>query len=161
MDLELKAAKEILYLILERFAVNQEFIMDKGLDNKLMSENIGIISLNKSACIEWARQKVEQKGREIKIIDRAVTDGELVSDLNNLMDGDVVFINCIYIYKSQGLYELLQGAVLHNCVEMQIGKGDSARMICLDLPRVHYVLYAPEKRLFLPGLINDENIIHA
>lgn len=159
MDLELRATKEILYLILENIATNHTFEIGKECEDKLMSKDIGIISLNKRACIEWVRQKVEQKGGKIKVIDEAVSAGDLASHLNQLCNGESVFINCVYINDSnKKLYELLQRAITRKCVEVHIGGGDSARTIVIALPDINYILYAPEERLFLPDLIADENI---
>lgn len=58
-----------------------------------MSVNIGIISLNKKVCTEWVRQKVVHKGGILKVIDEAVSAGELRSYLNQLCDEDIAFIN--------------------------------------------------------------------
>lgn len=65
----------------------------------------------------------------------------------------------MYIKDNQELYVLLQGAILHDCIKMHIGNGDSARTISLDLPRIRYVLYDPEKQIFPLGVIVDEKIL--
>lgn len=60
--------------------------------------------------------------------------GEMAAVLNNLQDGDVLFVDEIHRLNRQ-VEEVLYPAMEDYAIDIMIGKGASARSIRLDLPR--------------------------
>ena len=60
--------------------------------------------------------------------------GEMAAILNNLQEGDVLFVDEIHRLNRQ-VEEVLYPAMEDYAIDIMIGKGASARSICLDLPK--------------------------
>ncbi len=60
--------------------------------------------------------------------------GEMAAVLNNLQDGDLLFIDEIHRLNRQ-VEEVLYPAMEDYCIDVMIGKGSSARSIRLELPK--------------------------
>ena len=60
--------------------------------------------------------------------------GEMAAILNNLQEGDVLFIDEIHRL-SRSIEEILYPALEDNVLDIMIGKGPSARSIRIDLPK--------------------------
>ena len=84
--------------------------------------------------------------------------GEMAAILNNLQEGDVLFIDEIHRLNRQ-VEEVLYPAMEDFAIDIMIGKGASARSIRLDLPHFTLVgattraglLTAPLRDRFIPG----------
>ena len=62
--------------------------------------------------------------------------GEMAAILNNLQEGDVLFVDEIHRLNRQ-VEEVLYPAMEDYAIDIMIGKGASARSIRLDLPEVY------------------------
>ena len=62
--------------------------------------------------------------------------GEMAAILNNLQEGDVLFVDEIHRLNRQ-VEEVLYPAMEDYAIDIMIGKGASARSIRLDLPKIH------------------------
>lgn len=60
--------------------------------------------------------------------------GEMVAILNNLEEGDLLFVDEIHRLNRQ-VEEVLYPAMEDYCIDIMIGKGSSARSVRLDLPK--------------------------
>ena len=60
--------------------------------------------------------------------------GEIAAILNNLQEGDILFVDEIHRLNRQ-VEEVLYPAMEDFCIDIMIGKGSSARSIRLDLPK--------------------------
>ncbi len=60
--------------------------------------------------------------------------GEMAAVLNNLEEGDLLFVDEIHRLNRQ-VEEVLYPAMEDYCIDIMIGKGSSARSVRLDLPR--------------------------
>lgn len=60
--------------------------------------------------------------------------GEMAAILNNLQEGDILFVDEIHRLNRQ-VEEVLYPAMEDYCIDIMIGKGSSARSIRLDLPK--------------------------
>ena len=60
--------------------------------------------------------------------------GEMAAILNNLADGDILFVDEIHRLNRQ-VEEVLYPAMEDYAIDVMIGKGESARSIRLDLPK--------------------------
>lgn len=69
--------------------------------------------------------------------------GEMAAILNNLAEGDVLFVDEIHRLNRQ-VEEVLYPAMEDFCIDIMIGKGTSARSIRLDLP--HFTLIGATTR---------------
>ena len=69
--------------------------------------------------------------------------GEIAAILNNLQEGDVLFVDEIHRLNRQ-VEEVLYPAMEDYCIDIMIGKGASARSIRLDLP--HFTLVGATTR---------------
>lgn len=78
----------------------------------------------------------EEMGVNIKITSGPAIEkpGEMAAILNNLQEGDVLFIDEIHRLNRQ-VEEVLYPAMEDYAIDIMIGKGASARSIRLDLPR--------------------------
>ena len=63
-----------------------------------------------------------------------VTSGEMAAILNNLQEGDILFIDEIHRLNRQ-VEEVLYPAMEDFAIDIMIGKGTSARSVRLDLPK--------------------------
>ena len=62
--------------------------------------------------------------------------GEMAAILNNLQEGDILFVDEIHRLNRQ-VEEVLYPAMEDFAIDIMIGKGASARSIRLDLPKVY------------------------
>ncbi len=60
--------------------------------------------------------------------------GEMAAILNNLQEGDILFVDEIHRLNRQ-VEEVLYPAMEDYCIDVMIGKGESARSIRLNLPK--------------------------
>ena len=77
-----------------------------------------------------------EMGVNIKIISGPATEkpGDMAAILNNLQEGDVLFVDEIHRLNRQ-VEEVLYPAMEDYAIDIMIGKGPTARSIRLDLPR--------------------------
>ena len=85
--------------------------------------------------------------------------GEIAAILNNLQEGDVLFVDEIHRLNRQ-VEEVLYPAMEDYCIDIMIGKGASARSIRLDLP--HFTLVGATTRAgMLTAPVRDRfGVIH-
>ena len=85
--------------------------------------------------------------------------GEMAAILNNLQEGDVLFVNEIHRLNRQ-VEEVLYPAMEDYAIDIMIGKGSSARSIRLDLPRFTLVGATTRAGLLTAPLRDRFGVIH-
>ena len=85
----------------------------------------------------WAKDVYKRQGPAIE------KPGEMAAILNNLQEGDVLFVDEIHRLNRQ-VEEVLYPAMEDFAIDIMIGKGASARSIRLDLP--HFTLVGATTR---------------
>ena len=85
--------------------------------------------------------------------------GEMAAILNNLQEGDVLFVDEIHRLNRQ-LEEVLYPAMEDFAIDIMIGKGSSARSIRLDLPRFTLVGATTRAGLLTAPLRDRFGVIH-
>ena len=85
--------------------------------------------------------------------------GEMASILNNLSDGDLLFVYEIHILKRQ-VEEVLYPAMEDYVIDIVIGKGASARSIRLDLPKFTLVGATTRAGMLTAPLRDRFGVVH-
>lgn len=85
--------------------------------------------------------------------------GEMASILNNLQDGDLIFVDEIHRLNRQ-VEEVLYPAMEDYVIDIMIGKGASARSIRLDLPRFTLVGATTRAGLLTAPLRDRFGVVH-
>ncbi len=85
--------------------------------------------------------------------------GEMAAILNNLEDGDLLFVDEIHRLNRQG-EEVLYPAMEDFCIDIMIGKGSTARSVRLDLPRFTLVGATTRAGLLTAPLRDRFGMIH-
>ena len=85
--------------------------------------------------------------------------GEMAAILNNLQEGDVLFVDEIHRLNRQ-VEEVLYPAMEDFAIDIMIGKGSSARSIRLDLPRFTLVGATTRAGLLTAPLRDRFGVIH-
>ncbi|MCM1100432.1 MAG: Holliday junction branch migration DNA helicase RuvB [Clostridium sp.] len=85
--------------------------------------------------------------------------GEMAAILNNLDEGDLLFVDEIHRLNRQ-VEEVLYPAMEDYCIDIMIGKGSSARSVRLDLPRFTLVGATTRAGLLTAPLRDRFGMIH-
>lgn len=85
--------------------------------------------------------------------------GEMAAILNNLEEGDLLFVDEIHRLNRQ-VEEVLYPAMEDYCIDIMIGKGSSARSVRLDLPRFTLVGATTRAGLLTAPLRDRFGMIH-
>ena len=85
--------------------------------------------------------------------------GEMAAILNNLQDGDILFVDEIHRLNRQ-VEEVLYPAMEDFAIDIMIGKGSSARSIRLDLPKFTLVGATTRAGLLTAPLRDRFGVIH-
>jgi len=85
--------------------------------------------------------------------------GEMAAILNNLEEGDLLFVDEIHRLNRQ-VEEVLYPAMEDYCIDIMIGKGTSARSVRLDLPRFTLVGATTRAGLLTAPLRDRFGMIH-
>ena len=85
--------------------------------------------------------------------------GEIAAILNNLQEGDLLFVDEIHRLNRQ-VEEVLYPAMEDDCIDIMIGKGASARSIRLDLPKFTLVGATTRAGLLTAPLRDRFGVIH-
>ncbi len=85
--------------------------------------------------------------------------GEIAAILNNLQEGDLLFVDEIHRLSRQ-VEEVLYPAMEDYCIDIMIGKGASARSIRLDLPKFTLVGATTRAGLLTAPLRDRFGVIH-
>lgn len=85
--------------------------------------------------------------------------GEMASILNNLSDGDLLFVDEIHRLNRQ-VEEVLYPAMEDYVIDIVIGKGDSARSIRLDLPKFTLVGATTRAGMLTAPLRDRFGVVH-
>ena len=85
--------------------------------------------------------------------------GEMAAILNNLEDGDLLFVDEIHRLNRQ-VEEVLYPAMEDFCIDIMIGKGSTARSVRLDLPRFTLVGATTRAGLLTAPLRDRFGMIH-
>ncbi len=85
--------------------------------------------------------------------------GEIAAILNNLQEGDLLFVDEIHRLNRQ-VEEVLYPAMEDYCIDIMIGKGASARSIRLDLPQFTLVGATTRAGLLTAPLRDRFGVIH-
>lgn len=85
--------------------------------------------------------------------------GEMAAILNNLDEGDLLFVDEIHRLNRQ-VEEVLYPAMEDYCIDVMIGKGSSARSVRLDLPRFTLVGATTRAGLLSAPLRDRFGMIH-
>ncbi|MCR5734509.1 MAG: Holliday junction branch migration DNA helicase RuvB [Lachnospiraceae bacterium] len=102
-----------------------------------------------------------EMGTHIKITSGPAIEkpGEIAAILNNLEEGDVLFVDEIHRLNRQ-VEEVLYPAMEDYCIDIMIGKGASARSIRLDLPKFTLVGATTRIGLLTAPLRDRFGVIH-
>lgn len=102
-----------------------------------------------------------EMGVDIKITSGPAIEkqGEMAAVLNNLKDGDVLFIDEIHRLNRQ-VEEILYPAMEDYCIDIMIGKGSAAKSIRLDLPKFTLVGATTRAGLLTAPLRDRFGVIH-
>ncbi|MCR5107188.1 MAG: Holliday junction branch migration DNA helicase RuvB [Lachnospiraceae bacterium] len=102
-----------------------------------------------------------EMGTHIKITSGPAIEkpGEIAAILNNLQEGDVLFVDEIHRLNRQ-VEEVLYPAMEDYCIDIMIGKGASARSIRLDLPKFTLVGATTRIGLLTAPLRDRFGVIH-
>jgi len=85
--------------------------------------------------------------------------GEMAAILNNLQEGDVLFVDEIHRLNRQ-VEEVLYPAMEDYCIDIMIGKGAAARSIRLDLPKFTLVGATTRAGLLTAPLRDRFGVVH-
>ena len=85
--------------------------------------------------------------------------GEMAAILNNLQEGDVLFVDEIHRFNRQ-VEEVLYPAMEDYAIDIMIGKGASARSIRLDLPKFTLVVATTRVGMLTAPLRDRFGVIH-
>lgn len=85
--------------------------------------------------------------------------GEMAAILNNLQEGDLLFVDEIHRLNRQ-VEEVLYPAMEDYCIDIMIGKGPTARSIRLDLPKFTLVGATTRAGLLTAPLRDRFGVIH-
>lgn len=102
-----------------------------------------------------------EMGADIKITSGPAIEkqGEMAAILNNLKDGDVLFIDEIHRLNRQ-VEEILYPAMEDYCIDIMIGKGSAAKSIRLELPKFTLVGATTRAGLLTAPLRDRFGVIH-
>ena len=75
-------------------------------------------------------------------ISKAMSDSEFASEINRVVPGDVIFIDVTENIFSDKLETMLKDIYQEKCIKVSIGKGETARIISIDVPEVYFVVYS-------------------
>ncbi|MCR4923204.1 MAG: Holliday junction branch migration DNA helicase RuvB [Lachnospiraceae bacterium] len=102
-----------------------------------------------------------EMGSSIKITSGPAIEkpGEMAAILNNLKEGDVLFVDEIHRLNRQ-VEEVMYPAMEDYCIDIMIGKGASARSIRLDLPKFTLVGATTRVGLLTAPLRDRFGVIH-
>ena len=85
--------------------------------------------------------------------------GEMAAILNNLQEGDVLFVDEIHRLNRQ-VEEILYPAMEDFAIDIMIGKGSSARSIRLELPKFTLVGATTRAGMFSAPLRDRFGVVH-
>ena len=100
-----------------------------------------------------------EMGVNIKITSAIEKPGEMAAILNNLQEGDVLFVDEIHRLNRQ-VEEVLYPAMEDYAIDIVIGKGASARSIRLDLPKFTLVGATTRAGLLTAPLRDRFGVVH-
>ena len=102
-----------------------------------------------------------EKGTHLKVTSGPAIEkpGEMAAILNNLQEGDVLFVDEIHRLNRQ-VEEVLYPAMEDFAIDIMIGKGASARSIRLDLPRFTLVGATTRAGLLSAPLRDRFGVVH-
>ena len=86
--------------------------------------------------------------------------GEMAAILNNLEEGDLLFVDEIHRLNRQVEEEVLYPAMEDYCIDIMIGKGSSARSVRLELPKFTLVGATTRAGLLTAPLRDRFGMIH-
>ena len=81
----------------------------------------------------------DDDSQALKNVSLKINDGEMAAILNNLSEGDILFVDEIHRLNRQ-VEEVLYPAMEDYKIDIMIGKGATARSIRLDLPQFTLIL---------------------
>lgn len=67
--------------------------------------------------------------------------GDFASIVTSCEEGIVLLINCAGIDKSQEILSGITDAIGDGFLTIHMGKGGSARQLCLPMPKIHYIFF--------------------
>ena len=80
--------------------------------------------------------------------------GDFASIVTRFEEGTVLLINCAEIDKSQETLSGITDAIGDGFFTIHIGKGEAARQVNMDIPKMHYIFF--ETSCFnLPRALRD------
>ena len=100
-----------------------------------------------------------EMGTHLKVTSGPAIEGEMAAILNNLQEGEVLFVDEIHRLNRQ-VEEVLYPAMEDYAIDIMIGKGASARSIRLDLPQFTLVGATTRAGLLTAPLRDRFGVVH-
>lgn len=108
--------------------------------NKFMHKNLLIINPSKEVGLEIAKQVTSNLEGNFSVSE-AKSDSELAALVNNLSDGDIVFVDVSDPLFDNKMARVLLECVKDYCINIPIGQGAAARNVRIEVPKVQFIIY--------------------
>lgn len=118
-----------------------------------LHKNILMVRSDKTECIQFAQEIANINEKTLKIIDSRLSVIDFVGIMNDLASDDYLFLDYQFILGNSAVEKDLLRAMKDGEVEIQIGKGEVARTIVLDLPQLHFLIYTSKRKLISEPII--------
>ncbi len=137
----------------EEMLFKEEFVVSELSEvnaYSLSEKNILFLGFRK----QDVKQFVNQIVPNVRYIPSVEREGDFAAVVTNCNDNDLLLFNCDGITKSQTLLNLITDTIDDGKLDMQIGKGSSARYVTLDLPKINYAFFETTSFL-VPKVLRD------
>ncbi|MFQ8662007.1 MAG: hypothetical protein ACLR9S_00175 [Lachnospiraceae bacterium] len=119
--------------------------------NQFSNKNILIINSSKEESLEIAKKiSAETPGKFV--VSEAKTDSEFAAMINNLSDGDIIFVDVSDPIFDKKMGKIIYDCVKERCIYVPIGKGSGSRVLQLEVPEIYFIVYSYLEDLIPCGL---------
>lgn len=108
--------------------------------DKYVHNNLLVINPSKESGLEIAKQVASNKQGKFSVSE-AKSDSELAALINNLTDGDMVFVDVSDPLFDNKMARVLLECVKDYCINIPIGQGPSSRIVQIEVPKVQFIVY--------------------
>ena len=103
-------------------------------------KNILVVDSSKDNCFKLASKIADMNNKRVINIE-ANSPGELCAVLNNASEGDIVFLDITSPTFNEEMCVQICSCIQDACMNLTLGKGSSARIVNLELPKLYFVIY--------------------
>lgn len=103
-------------------------------------KNILVVDSSRDNCFEFADKIARMNNKKVINIE-ADSPGELYAILNNASEGDTVFLDITSPTFNEEMCKQICSCIKEACMKLTIGKGSTARVVNLELPKLYFVVY--------------------